>query len=173
MLSKVGEEMRKGEKDLRRELEELEMRMTLQSRNADLNRARTISVGSAGGGTVEISMRCMNGDAIWYIMQPVEVIEYINQMAAIVGCHIHVKPREDFASWRRWKTPDDELKRLNGHPPFASDIDSEIMKIGADIPEPEMQAGLNFSIENEEQVEVKQQLEQQQNLQIDSNIRSD
>lgn len=85
------------------------------------NRAQSITIGSSGGGTTEISMRGVYGQHLWNVYQPVEVIEIINQMAANIGCHIHIQPREDFASWRVWKEPtDEEKKHLAGHAPFSS-----------------------------------------------------
>jgi hypothetical protein len=67
------------------------------------NRARSLTVGSAGGGILELSMR---GDYanLWYQLQPVESVELINQLAAAVGLEIAMRPRQDFASWRGWDT---------------------------------------------------------------------
>jgi hypothetical protein len=46
----------------------------------------------------------MRGDGkhLWAILQASEVIELVHQLAATVGCHIHIQPRKDFASWRQW-----------------------------------------------------------------------
>ena len=74
-----------------------------QDLESQLNRARSITVGTAFGGTTEISMRSNAGNVLYSIMQPVEVIELIHQLAANVGCHILVKPRNDFSSWREWR----------------------------------------------------------------------
>lgn len=67
------------------------------------SRARSISVGTAGGGVIEINMR---GDFsnLWYQIQPVEVVELIDQLAASAGLEVAVRPRQDFASWRSWDT---------------------------------------------------------------------
>jgi hypothetical protein len=64
-------------------------------------RGRSLSVGTAGGGVVELNMR---GDFanLWYQMQPTEVIEIIGQLAAATGIEIAMRPRQDFASWRSW-----------------------------------------------------------------------
>jgi hypothetical protein len=78
----------------------------LKTLNRILIRARSVTVGTAFGGTTEVSMRG-NGDKFLYsIMQPVEVIELIHQLAANIGCHIAVKPRDDFGSWREWRVPE-------------------------------------------------------------------
>jgi hypothetical protein len=89
---------------------------------ASLNRARSVTVGTAFGGSTEISMRMNDGSTVWAIMQPVEVIELVHQLAANVGCHINLQPRNDFSSWRGWRVTEEERKHLNGHPPFANDI---------------------------------------------------
>lgn len=68
---------------------------------ANQTRARSISVGTAGGGIVEINMR---GDFsnLWYPMQPTEAVELIGQISASIGVDIAIRPRQDFASWRSW-----------------------------------------------------------------------
>jgi hypothetical protein len=64
-------------------------------------RARSLSVGTAGGGVIELNMR---GDFanLWYQMQPTEAIEIIGQLAAACGVEVAMRPRQDFASWRSW-----------------------------------------------------------------------
>jgi len=101
----------------------------------DFERSRSITVGTAFGGTTEISMSGDSGH-LWCIMQPVEVIELIHQLAANVGCHIHLQPREDFSSWRNWRVTEDEKLHLQGHPPFPSDMVLAHAK-GASLPAPE------------------------------------
>jgi hypothetical protein len=66
-------------------------------------RARSLSVGNAGGGVIEINMR---GDFanLWFQMNPTEAIEIIGQLAAASGVEIAMRPRNDFASWRGWDT---------------------------------------------------------------------
>jgi hypothetical protein len=65
------------------------------------NRARSLNVGTAFGGIVEVSMR---GDFhnLWCTLQPVEVVEIIEQLAASAGLEIAIRPRQDFATWRGW-----------------------------------------------------------------------
>lgn len=71
-------------------------KMLEADRQATETRARSVMVGTAFGGSTEISMRLNNGVSVWAILQPVETIELIHQLAANVGCHINVQPREDF-----------------------------------------------------------------------------
>ena len=112
-------------------------------------RARSVTVGTCFGGTTEISMRGAFGKNLYAILQPVEVIELIHQLAANVGCHIHIQPRRDFSSWRDWKYTDEELAHYRGaqqlpgvgHPPHANDMVPH-NQIGANLPAPEQQPGL-------------------------------
>jgi hypothetical protein len=111
-------------------------------------RARSVMVGTAFGGVSEISMRRPDGTVTFAILQPVEVVELINQMAASIGCHIHIQPRNDFASWRAWKHSEEELAHFRGvqhqpgvgHPPHVKELykDSRTNP----LPPPEQQPGL-------------------------------
>ena len=113
------------------------------------NRARSFTVGTAFGGVCEISMRRSDGIHTHAILQPVEVIELIHQLAANVGCHIHLQPRRDFATWRDWKHTEEELAHYRGvqhlpgvgHPPHVNDM-APHMAVGANLPPPEQQPGL-------------------------------
>jgi hypothetical protein len=66
-------------------------------------RARSLSVGTAGGGIIELNMRGDYGN-LWYQMQPTEAIEIIGQIAAASGVEIAIRPKQDFSSWRSWDT---------------------------------------------------------------------
>jgi hypothetical protein len=110
-------------KEYLKKMQELERLMTLENRERDLNRARSFTVGSSGGGTTEIAMTMNSGKTVWSILQPVEVVELIHQLAANVGCHIALKPRDDFSSWREWRISEAEKKHLGGHPPFVNDLE--------------------------------------------------
>lgn len=113
-----------------KKVQELEAKMDLENRESNYNRARSIMVGTAFGGTAEIMMRGDGGRHLWCLMQPVEVIELIHQLAANVGCTAQLTPRKDFASWRDWRVSEAEQKHLNGHPPFVNDI-AVFQKLGA------------------------------------------
>jgi hypothetical protein len=75
-------------------------------------------------------MRGEGGQSLWCLMQPVEVTELIHQLAANIGCHIAIKPRDDFSSWREWRISEAEKKHLNGHVPFPNDV-SVFQQLGA------------------------------------------
>ncbi len=145
-----------------------ELQHKLQKQNlendiaANQNRAKSVTVGTAFGGAVELMMRKHDGNVVWAILQPVEVIELLHQLAAGVGCHLHVQPREDFASWRGWKTETpEEIRHLNGHPPFASDINPHELRARM-LPKPENQPGMQPALMNIPQTEETQ-------LQLDLN----
>lgn len=108
--------------ETKKKIQELLNGQEVENFASNLNRSRSIMVGTAFGGITEISMRG-NGDRFLYcILQPVEVVELIHQLAANIGCHLFIKPRDDFSSWREWRVSDAEKKHLNGHPPFVNDM---------------------------------------------------
>jgi len=119
----------------------------------NLSRARSINVGTAFGGTTEIVMRGSGQSYLFCIMQPVEVIELIHQLAANVGCHIHLQPRKDFSSWRGWRVTEDEKKHLQGHPPFVNDMAPHHL-VGANMPPSEEQPGMKIQAPLKEQEHV-------------------
>ena len=113
-----------------RKIESVERELAVKNVESNVNRARSITVGTAFGGTTEVMMRG-NGDQFLYsIMQPVEVLELIHQLSANIGCHIAVKPRDDFGSWREWRVPEAEKKHLRSHPPFVNDM-AVFQRLGA------------------------------------------
>jgi hypothetical protein len=120
-------------------LKEIQRKHDEANFESSLNRARSVTVGTCFGGTTELMMRGNNGSVMWCPMQPVEVIELIHQLAANVGCHIAVKPRTDFASWRNWKA-DETMIAGNGWPPFVNDL-SPHQNIGQQLPAPNQQHG--------------------------------
>jgi hypothetical protein len=65
------------------------------------NRARSITVGTAFGGAIEVNMR---GDyhSLWCILSPVEAIEMLEQIAAAAGVQVATKPKDDYSAWRGW-----------------------------------------------------------------------
>lgn len=70
---------------------------------ANQTRARSLTVGTAAGGIIEVGMRGDFGH-LWYLLQPTEAVEIIGQLAAAAGIEIAMRPRQDFASWRSWDT---------------------------------------------------------------------
>lgn len=136
-----------------------------QAFNEAQNRARSVTVGTCFGGTVEISMRRADGSSTFAVLQPVEAIELIHQLAANVGCHLQLAPRRDFSSWREWNYTAEELAHYRGHQmlpgvgwsPHANDM-APHMQIGANMPLPETQPGMAQKIaegENGEAVAVE------------------
>jgi hypothetical protein len=119
-----------NEKQLAKKRQEIIQLQELESYESNLSRARSINVGTAFGGTTEIMMRGDGGRHMWCVMQPVEVTELIHQLAANIGCHIAVKPRDDFASWREWRVSEAEKKHLNSNAPFPNDM-SVFQQLGA------------------------------------------
>lgn len=99
-----------------------EAEQAFRSLKSNASRARAITVGTAFGGTTEISIRGDGGDTLWCLMQPVEVMELIHQLSANIGCHIHIQPRKDFSSWREWNLTEAEKLHYNGHVPFVNDM---------------------------------------------------
>jgi hypothetical protein len=102
------------EKELQKELNRRHKLRQLETLEANETRAQSLTVGTSGGGSVEITMRSHSGRFLWNTYQPVEVVEFINQLAAGIGCHIHILPRQDFASWRDWKVTPEELEHARG-----------------------------------------------------------
>lgn len=109
-------------KEIQRKLDEIQAKQDIQNFESSLNRARSVTVGTCFGGTTELMMRGNDGSVLWCAMQPVEVVELIHQLAANVGCHIALKPRDDFSSWREWRISEAEKEHLGGFPPFVNDM---------------------------------------------------
>lgn len=127
-------------KELEKKMRELEERMSIENRTGDLCRARSITVGTSFGGTSEVMMRGNNG-YMWCILQPVEVVELINQLAANVGVEVAMRPRQDFATWRNWRVTDEQREHLNGHPPFVNDM-APFNRVGIEGIDPELDKAL-------------------------------
>ncbi len=127
-------------KQLQKRIQEIDDEFQARNRENELNRARSITIGTAFGGTSEIMMRG-NNNFMWTTLQPVEVVELINQMAANIGCHVALKPRKDFASWRDWRVTDEEKERLNGGVPWVNDIEP-YSQLGANGMDPKVVAAL-------------------------------
>lgn len=95
-------------KKVKKQWQDIQDYQLLESYKASLNRARSITAGTCGGGTVEISMRGDGQQYLWMTLQPAEVVEFIHQLSAQIGCHISIKPRNDFSSYRGWKGIDEK-----------------------------------------------------------------
>ena len=144
-------------KEIEEEFKLLEAEQRLNSVKSNSNRSRSITVGTAFGGVTEISMRSDSGSSLFCILQPVEVTELIHQLAGNIGCHLSLKPRNDFASWRNWQVTDEERLHLNGHPPHPNDLITH-KDVGAVLPPPEQQPGMQKVLlkeKNEESLAIE------------------
>jgi hypothetical protein len=139
------------EAELQETMRKLEAKMTASSRSGDMRRARSVLVGTSFSGTTEVTMRGMDGSILWTPMQPVEVIELIHQLAASVGCHINLQPRQDFSSWRNWRS-DEDIAKLNGSLPFSNELPLDKRH---SLPPPEEQPGMNINRSNDHAVATK------------------
>lgn len=123
-------------KEIEAEIEKKAKLRHLKSLDQHDSRAQAVTIGTAGGGTTEITMRGTSGQFLWNVYQPVEVVELINQLAANIGCHIHIQPRNDFSSWRQWRElTEEDRNHLNGHPPFPNDL-ALSMNLGKSLASP-------------------------------------
>ena len=136
---KIESEADRKQREFLEKMEEIERAMTIQARTSELNRARSVTVGTAFGGVTELTMRANDGKTVFAIMQPVETIELIHQLAGNVGCHLALKPREDFAAWRAWEA--DETKALGSFPPHPNDL-AALGGVGASLPDYSDQPGI-------------------------------
>jgi hypothetical protein len=86
----------------------------LQQRNT---RSRSLTIGTANGGMIEIGMR---GDysSLWYLLKPVEAAEIIEQLAAASGLEIAMRPKQNFASWRSWDSEMPMVSEWKGSAPY-------------------------------------------------------
>lgn len=94
------------ESKLRKRINEMYEENELANLEANKYRARSFTVGTAFGGIIEVSMR---GDYnhMWCILQPVEAVEFIEQLAAAAGLQVALRPKQDFSSWRGWNVDTD------------------------------------------------------------------
>jgi hypothetical protein len=154
----LGTRNKMNDKELQKELDRRNKLRQLENLEANDSRAQSITVGTAGGGTTEITMRSASGKFLWNTYQPVEVIELIHQLSANVGCHLQLVPRQDFAAWRDWKVSDEELAKARGiqhtpgvgFSPFPKYDAEKYLSNGANLPHPDEQVG-------RQKIEVKEQ----------------
>jgi hypothetical protein len=92
---------KQSESKTRKKINALYEESELANLESNKNRARSFTVGTAFGGIIEVSMR---GDfsSLWCLLQPVEAVEFIEQLAAAAGLQVALRPKQDFASWRGW-----------------------------------------------------------------------
>ena len=88
--------------ELRQLIQEAYEQNELDSIKSTRNRARSITVGTAFGGVCEVTLRSET-NFLYAQIQPTEVVELIEQLAAGVGVEIAMRPKQNFASWRGWE----------------------------------------------------------------------
>lgn len=144
---------RKKESKIRQKINEIYEENELANLESNKNRARSFTVGTAFGGIIEVSMR---GDFhnLWCLLQPVEAVEFIEQIAAAAGLQVALRQKQDFASWRGWNV-DTENKYWVGsaHWQLGDDDPARRLLNGTQVPEE------NFSqSQDEDQEEPKEVL---------------
>ena len=98
----MSEEISETVSELREKIELLCAENEYLSMKQNRNRARSITVGTAFGGVVEVGMRS-DAASVYAQIQPTEGVELIEQLAAGLGIEIAMRPKQDFASWRGWE----------------------------------------------------------------------
>jgi len=95
------------ESKIRKRINKIYEENELANLESSRTRARSFTIGTAFGGIVEVAMR---GDYsnLYCLLQPVEAVEFIEQLAAAAGLQVALRPRQDFASWRGWNTDADD-----------------------------------------------------------------
>ena len=140
------------------EIKLIHANINLKAVKSTTQRARSVTVGTCFGGVTEVIVRGDAGEFLWCPLQPVEAIELIHQLAASVGCHINLQPRDDFSSWREWRAVEDKTAQLSngiGNSTNSnigySDTEDPASDLGAVLPHPDKQPGMviNRSINND------------------------
>lgn len=107
------------EEELNKLIEEDHRKTRLKNIKQSEHRAQAVTIGKCGANSTEITLRGIDGNYLFAIYHPAEVVELIHQLAANIGCHIHIQPRSDFASYREWRAvTEEEQEHLNGWAPF-------------------------------------------------------
>ena len=110
---------------IRKEIQEIHEQNELAALKSNQSRARSISIGSANGGMVEIILRG-ELNSMWYILHPVEAVELLEQLASSCGIEIIKRPKQDFSSWRSWELDQPNSSYWKGAAPWQlSDTDKK------------------------------------------------
>lgn len=100
------EKNKEKESKIRKKINKFYEENELANLESNKNRARSFTVGTAFGGILEVSMRS-DYNHMWCILQPVEAVEFIEQLAAAAGLQVALRPKQDFSSWRGWNVETD------------------------------------------------------------------
>ena len=104
--------MARKKSDYNQKMRELNEENSYHSSLQNRTRARSFTVGSGGNGIIEVAMRGDFG-SLWMPLQPVEIAEYVEQLAAAAGLEIAMRPKQNFAAWRPWETPETEASKYH------------------------------------------------------------
>jgi len=104
---------KKEETEIRKKINEMYEENEYANIQQNRTRARSITVGTAFGGAIEVNMR---GDfsSLWCILTPVEAIEVLEQLAAAAGVQVATKPKDDYSSWRGWNVDNIDYAHWKG-----------------------------------------------------------
>jgi len=97
--------------ETRKKIHEFYEQQEFLSIQQNTNRARSVTIGTAFGGVIELILRS-DSATIWAQMQPVEAIELMEQIASGCGVEIAMRPKQNFASWRGWQEVINQEVRL-------------------------------------------------------------
>ena len=81
-----------NEKDFEKEKTRRHQMHQLDALVANETRAQGLTVGSAGGGVIDIIMRTHSGKFMWQVFQPEEIATIIHQLAASINCRASITP---------------------------------------------------------------------------------
>lgn len=101
----------KPNKAHQKRMQELEEDLQFNSMKSNINRARSITVGTAFGGIIEISLRT-DTNFFYAQLQPTEAVEIIEQLASACGLQLALRPKQDFSSWRGWELTEESDIRV-------------------------------------------------------------
>jgi hypothetical protein len=108
---------KKEETEIRKKINTIYEENEYANLQQNKNRARSLTVGTAFGGAIEVNMR---GDyhSLWCILNPVEAIEIAEQLAAAAGVQIAMRPKNDFSAWRGWDVDNIDYVHWKGAAPW-------------------------------------------------------
>jgi hypothetical protein len=126
------------------------------------HRGRSVTVGTAYGGVVEIAIR-NEFNHMWMIMQPVEAVEFLEQIAAGIGIEIAMRPKQNFTSWRSWniENVEENFNHIKGSSPSQLESQESMKKLQ------QAREKVNYEIEVKkmELEKVKEMKKMQDNIQ--------
>lgn len=68
--------------------------ITIQQIQADKYRGRSLVIGTAFSGVIEVGMRSHNGEYHWILLTHEEVVGAANSLAAAAGCEGKIFPKQ-------------------------------------------------------------------------------